>query len=679
MNYKEAIAKIEKDCNTILNREEVMKGLIAYATPYGEEFALLIIQVVKSLDYQKIIHKVKDEAIANIKKLENEDIDFEVVKFGMVNAAIKEISDEVSRANEEKEELKKLKEKEEVLQQGLSKLRATKLLAQCAQSSVQRKNKQKQTARSLSKKLPKEFQNLSNNLSQHKRNYDLWKYNTSSINNEAKEDITSKLQETIIEIIDLYKRCPNNSESYELVSRVFGIINSNIKDSIWQGFVTNNFSKIIEFGFKNEEFTTGLLQLVKEVSKINVKKGNSEDNYQYVLGQYKEVSDQLEKLKASCSNEGFNAFIDFIHSSKKEKEEQDRKEKLQIEKAERELLEEESKKTGTRPKQLQPKRKKKRSKNSSNSKTVIKDKKLDEFEAQSVKEEVFFEDKEVKALRGGLKELTALLFPDERSKQFEDEINKAIENSEKSLKIEASSINDEKIKDLYVIKSDFHLRRTILSISNYDKQYGKIIEQTKGDFGTNRFSPEHNKHITSHLTDIASRVQNIDTNLKEVLSVLDKMTLLVYKDYCQESDERCLKIISEENFKWLNRFLDYLKALEKWHSNKISCVQEYGIISGTKTEEERKKEKKALKAIKSCVGSLDTFISKSNYVQDLNNNQSVKSSSELPLKCYGPYQPWQYYGPHQQWCALSNVSIEKIHKLPEEVRSCSCYSTSQIK
>ncbi|GHM58002.1 MAG: hypothetical protein sL5_01870 [Candidatus Mesenet longicola] len=99
---------------------------------------------------------------------------------------------------------------------------------------------------------------------------------------------------------------------------------------------------------------------------------------------------------------------------------------------------------------------------------------------------------------------------------------------------------------------------------------------------------------------------------------------------------------------------------------------EHDIISSTKTEEERKEEKEALKAIESCVGSLDRFISKSDYVQDLNNNQSVKSDKESPLECYGPHQPCEYYGHHQQWCALSKVNIEEVYKLPEEMRGCSC-------
>ncbi|GHM58003.1 MAG: hypothetical protein sL5_01860 [Candidatus Mesenet longicola] len=379
----------------------------------------------------------------------------------------------------------------------------------------------------------------------------------------------------MIEIIDLYKRCPNNSKSYKLRSPVFHIINSNIaSEPQWQKFVADNFSRIIQFGFKNEEPLEDLIKLIEKIAnKLKEQNGDKlplhdkmESYYLQVVEQHGEICGQLGKLKQRCSNKElykeFYVFIDFIYISKKEKEEQDRKEELQREKAEKKLLEEESKETGTRPKQSQRKKKKNKSrvKNGNNSKN---DKVTNEPEIQNSKEEQNkeFEDEEVKELREELKELIALLFPDEESKQFEDKINKAIEDHEEKLKTEASSIDDEKIKDLYVIKSDFYLRRTILSISHYNKQYGEIIERTKGDFGTNRFSPEFNKYITSHLTDIASRVQNIDTNLKEVLSVLDKMIPLVYKDYCQESDERCLKIISEEHSKCLNRFLDHLKEL----------------------------------------------------------------------------------------------------------------------
>lgn len=791
MNREEAIAKIEENYTIILDRKEIVKKIIERVASNNQELALSITQIVKSLDYQKIIYKVKEEVIVNIKKLENEYIDFEDVKSKMVNAAMKEISDEVLRADEIdkitqefketlnyekmmskliefytesvsspehkaeitkmitehmkpldyqkivdevkkqtiktvrinqdgglnyqdivsnmqnsikigiknkiayevekcnqelKEKCKKSEGKRKIYQQGLSELeeqgvKLGALLESCAQSFNSGRNSREQTIKSLNQKVPNKFGELSKKLRDYEVDYESLKRGEPLANHETKEGIIPGLQETIIEIIDLYKRCPNNSKSYKLVPRVFDIINSNMgSDSIWKGFVINNFSKIIQFGFKNEEPTAGLLELVKKIPKVDKKLQlqKEEDSYQYVLDQHKEVSDQLKKLEASCSNEGlseeFNDFIDFIYISKKKKEEQDRKGELQREKDVRELLEPESKETGTRPKQPQRKKKKNKSraKNGNNNKN---DKVTNEHEIQNSKEEQNkeFEDEEVKELREELKELIALLFSDERSKQFEDKVNKAIENHEKNLKIEASSIGDEKIKDLYVIKSDFHLRRTILSISHYNKQYGKIIERTKGDFGTNRFSKKDNKYITSNLPDIALRVQHIDADLKEVLSVLDnKMTPLVYKDYCQENDERCLQIISEEHSKCLNGFLDHLKALGEWHSNKTSYVQEHNIKSSTKTAEERKNEVEAFKIIKSCIDSLDMFVDELDYTQDLNNNQSVKSNKESPLEYYGPCQSWEYYGPHQQWCALSKVNIEEVYKLPEEMRGCSC-------
>lgn len=676
LSCQEVIDKIEKECVKFLDRQKMINRIVKkYTEPKQPsdksqsvgrriQMAEMMEEHIKSFDYQEIINEVKTQVIAEIKKRQNEVFDYENIKSYMRDKAQLKVEEIIAATVEEQNS--KLHDKIDEQKVELSKQDVCNKVGDLSQKLsdctkiLDFKKEKKQSSK------------------EEKRLFMMAKGKTE-------KDIILEAKDTILKMIDLYQEHSDALQKYKLRSSVFHIINSNIaSEPQWEEFIVDNFSKIIQFGFKNEEPATGLIELVEKVSKINKKlqsKDNSETNYQYILDQNKEIYNQLEKLKTKCGEKeelykNFYIFIDFIYNSQKKKEEQYREKELQAEKATRELLEEESKETGAKPKQpQQKKKKKKRSKSSSNNRAIISDKEISKPGVQNSKEEVEEIDKEVKELRKNLKELRELLLHNKNSKEpsdrelkefIESKINQAIENYEQSSKIGASNIDDKKIKNLYVIKYDFHLYYVMYNIENYNEKYGKTIEQTKDNFGTKEFSPKDNKNITSHLIDIALIVRDVDTDLKEALLVLDKMTYLIYKDYNQQDDEIWLEMTSQENFKLMNEFLDCLKTLGEWKENKLNYVKKYNIRSNRKTSEERKNEAEAFKAIKSCIDSLDIFISKSGCTQDLNVVENDK------IGYYGPYQSWEYYGPHQKWCALSKVSVEEVRTLPLEVRNCSC-------
>lgn len=469
--------------------------------------------------------------------------------------------------------------------------------------------------------------------------------------------------------------------------------NFNIKQA-----VIDHFSQIVKLGFISEAVHNDLIKLIQKVVEkntviMNYHPSELEKRYEHIKNEYSDVKNQLEKIRrvfaeTSCIVEFFS-FINFVYEAKKSKEEQDKERELARKKAEEELLNHSQQKRKHKPKKKKKIKKEseisdKRSEdvvNSIQDIVPITSSKSDLPQTLSDKKEYLEEDRN-KELCEELSNLIHLKFPDERSKKFEEEIKQAISREEKN-------------QQLYKTIIDFYLSRVRYKIKDYSAKYSKHIVDTKDKFGTPDFDYQINKFITQNLSNIASTIRGINSDLQEVFVMLDKITPLIYESqHDQQQSETWLEITGSDTLLIFKEFLTRLENLGEWRDNKLEYVTKNNVRrKSAKTKSERENEKRAIEDIKLCVKLLESFYSK--YISKRNNDlpqlsDQVGNESEK-AKCSTSEEDANYYlnaaivalnseewpplqspsSQHQQWCSLRLTEVE-ITKLSTELRKCSC-------